>query len=102
MSTMTATADILGRCDRRERDLKHKEEETMHIKVTYWTGKTGEYVGLTMAQVIAIEYPEFATTNESENGWLTYPYEDEDNYGFAQVYNRHGDWCCTVETIKED
>jgi hypothetical protein len=116
MVIMTATAVLLGRCDRREYALKHQhpnttnKEETMsapapkpiHVKVTYWTGTTKEYVDFTMAQTIAIEYPEFATTNESENGWLTYPNEDEGDYSLAQVYNHHGDLCCTFETNKEE
>jgi hypothetical protein len=116
------TASILGRCDQREYALTHPNNtntnnnntteaqhmspalapKPIHIKVTYWTGTTKEYVDFTMAQTIAIEYPEFATTNQVEGmGWLTYPNEDEGDYSFAQVYNVHGDLCCTFETKKD-
>jgi hypothetical protein len=125
MSNMT-TADILARCDRRERDLKHKKEAEMpeylsalpydesdhtreakqlarqKVKVTYWTGETKEYEGLTVEQVLAKEYPEFANGNqESENGWVATDTGDPNPDNLA-VYNKYGDWCCTVETTKKE
>jgi hypothetical protein len=76
-----------------------KVVEVLMIKVTFWTGATREYEGLTVEQVLVKEYPEFANGNqESENGWVATDTDDPNPNNLA-VYNRHGDWCCTIEKV---
>lgn len=75
----------------------------MIIKVTRWTGETFEIETANMALAVIREYPEFATEDQTENGWVSWD-EPAERYGDAPkvwVYNVHGDLCTTFETIAE-
>jgi hypothetical protein len=70
----------------------------MKVKVTYWTGTVQYFENMSINNAIDREYPEFATTDQNENGWIVWPEEDNDP---TYIYNVHGDLCATFQRVEE-
>lgn len=73
------------------------------VRVSWWYGKVEEVETASVAIKLVELYPEFATEDQNENGWLVWE-EFAERYAGAkrvEVFNVHADLVCTIEEITE-